>query len=70
MLAYHWAQAGDAARALPYLLSAAERADTCFAHRERAHFYNEALRVSMSDGADAPSDAPADAPAQIGRAHV
>ena len=63
MLAYHWAQAGDAARALPYLLSAAERADTCFAHRERAHFYNEALRVSMSDGADAPSDAPADAPA-------
>ena len=63
MLAYHWAQAGDAARALPYLLSAAERADRCFAHRERAHFYNEALRVSMSDGADAHSDAAAAAPA-------
>eukprot|EP00966_Prymnesium_polylepis_P126607 2927750-Prymnesium_polylepis.2 len=48
-MAHRWSQAGDAAKALPYLLSAAERAGGLFAHHETKHFYNEALRLTADD---------------------
>jgi hypothetical protein len=45
MLAHHWRQAGDAERAVRYLLAAAEQAGRGWAKREAAALYGEALAL-------------------------
>jgi class 3 adenylate cyclase len=51
-LARHWGEAGDAERALGYLLMAAEQAGRGWAKDEAARLYGEALDVIPDDQAD------------------
>jgi ABC-type oligopeptide transport system substrate-binding subunit/class 3 adenylate cyclase len=43
LLAHHWEQAGDGARAVPYLLRAGDQARTAYAHAEAVDYYRRAL---------------------------
>lgn len=45
LLAHHWGQAGNAARAVPYLLRAGDRARQVFANRRAVEAYSQALSL-------------------------
>lgn len=49
MLAYHYSQAGDEARALGYYVQAGQRAKGLFAHQDALHFYGEALALMAEE---------------------
>lgn len=49
-LAWHFAQGGDAARALPYALQAAGLAEVVYAHAEAGHHYRMALELARALG--------------------
>ncbi|HLA25069.1 MAG TPA: adenylate/guanylate cyclase domain-containing protein [bacterium] len=46
LLAHHWGQAGDAARAVAYLLRAGDRARQVFANRRAVDAYSQALSLA------------------------
>jgi ABC-type oligopeptide transport system substrate-binding subunit/class 3 adenylate cyclase len=49
-LAWHFTEAREGARAVPYCLQAGDRARNLFAHQEAAHFYEQALAHQKSSG--------------------
>jgi predicted ATPase len=49
ILAHHWKEAGEPARAVDYLLSAAERAELAWANAEAVALYEEALSLIPQD---------------------
>ncbi len=49
-LAYHFAQAGEHARALPYALLAGDRAEAVYAHTEAAGHYRRAREIACDLG--------------------
>jgi len=52
LLAYHWRQAGEARKAIPYLLQAGNRARMLYAHQEAVAFYEQALAMLQALGDD------------------
>jgi ABC-type oligopeptide transport system substrate-binding subunit/class 3 adenylate cyclase len=50
LLAYHWEQAGDAAKATEYLLRAGDKARIAYAHQEAVDFYRRALPFLKGQG--------------------
>lgn len=52
-LAFHYTESKDAARALPYVIRAAERAAARFANEEALSFYHSALELATKSGAPA-----------------
>jgi tetratricopeptide (TPR) repeat protein len=50
VLAYHWNRAGEPARAVPYLLAAAERARDGWAREGVVELYSRALELAEDDG--------------------
>ena len=52
VLAHHWRRAGDSARAVDYLLDAAERAEREGARAESVALYNQALELIPDDDAE------------------
>jgi oligopeptide transport system substrate-binding protein len=52
LLAHHWERAGDAEKAIHYLLRAGDRARALYAHEEATDFYHRALTLLRQGGDD------------------
>jgi class 3 adenylate cyclase/tetratricopeptide (TPR) repeat protein len=50
LLAYHWREAGEPAKAIDYLLLAAERAQTAWAENEAMDLFQRALELAEDEG--------------------
>ena len=50
VLAHHWREAGEGARAIPYLLAAAEAAFRGWAQESVVHLYSAALELAADEG--------------------
>jgi ABC-type oligopeptide transport system substrate-binding subunit len=50
LLAYHWAQAGEMDKAVPYLLQAGDRARLLYARQEAEAYYRQALAYLQDQG--------------------
>ncbi|MBN1261619.1 MAG: AAA family ATPase, partial [Anaerolineae bacterium] len=68
VLAYHWEQAGEPERALPYLMHAGDQARQVYAHREAAGYYRRALAL-LEDLGDARREERARTLMKLGLAH-
>ena len=49
ILAYHWSEGGEPARAIPYLLAAADAARRSWAHSALVDLYSKALDLAVDD---------------------
>jgi len=50
LLAHHWERAGEAEKAIPYLLKAGDQARALYAHAEAEQFYQQAVRILRERG--------------------
>ncbi len=50
LLAYHWSQAGDPSKAIPYLLQAGDQARLLYARSEAVTYYRQALLYLQDQG--------------------